>query len=274
MDTAANSRAPDLHEREREFHDRWAHGTELGDINVREAFESLTAMENQFVLSQMGPLKGKRLLDVGAGLGESSVYFALQGAQVTTTDISPGMVETALALGRKFGVEMEGRVSTGEELNVEPASYDYIYIANLIHHVHDRPALWRQVHRALKPGGKFFSIDPLAYNPVINEYRRRATEVRTPDEMPLTRADVAMAREFFPDASTKHFWLASLALFLKYALVDRVDPNKERYWKRIFRETDATLGWWKPLLALDSVLTRVPGLRWWSWNIVMSGTKR
>lgn len=264
----------ELHEREIEFHDKWAHDTDLGSINVREAFEASTAMENAYILKEMGDLKGKRLLDVGAGLGESSVYFALQGADVTTTDISPGMVETALSLGKKFGVKITGRVSTGEALNAEPGTYDYVYIANLIHHIHDRRALWKQVHAALKPGGRFFSIDPVAYNPVINQYRRMATEVRTPDEMPLTRADVALAREFFPDADTRHFWISTLALFVKYAYWDRVHPNEDRYWKRIFRETNASLLWWKPLLALDHVLTRIPGLKWWSWNIVLQGTKR
>ena len=263
----------DLHEREIEFHDKWAHDTGLDNINVREAFEAPTAMENAFVLRMMGPLKGKKLLDVGAGLGESSVYFALQGADVTTTDISPGMVETALALGNKFGVKLTGQVSTGESLNVSPGTYDFVYLANIIHHVHDRPALWAQVQRALKPGGRFFSIDPLDYNPAINKYRRMATEVRTPDEMPLTKADVELARRHFPDVQTRHFWIATLALFVKYAYWDRVHPNQDRYWKRIFKETDATLGWWKPLLALDSVFTRMPGLRWWAWNVVMWGTK-
>ena len=272
MDTAKSAQAA-LHEREASFHDKWAHDTGLDAINVREAFEAPTALENAFVLKQMGSLKGKRLLDVGAGLGESSVYFALQGAEVTTTDISPGMVETALKLGEKFGVKMQGRVSTGEELNAEPGTYDFVYIANLVHHIHDRRALWKQVHAALKPGGQFFSIDPIAYNPVINQYRRMATEVRTEDEMPLTRADVALVKEFFPRVETRFFWMSALALFLKYAYWDGVHPNEDRYWKRIFRETDATLGWWKSLAALDQALTRTPGLQWWSWNIVMQGRK-
>ena len=88
-----------LHHRETEFHDEWARSTDLNDINVREAFEAPTAMENKFILKMMGDLKGKRILDIGSGLGESSVYFSLMGAQVTTVDISPGMVETAVRLG-------------------------------------------------------------------------------------------------------------------------------------------------------------------------------
>src|SRR5262250_2681283 len=147
------------HEREAAFHDAWAGSTPLDDVLVRECFEAPTAPENQFIRSQMGPLAGKRLLDIGAGLGESSVYFALQGARVTTVDISPHMVSTALELGRKFGVELDGIVSSAENLNLPSEKYDIIYIANTIHHIHDRASLFQQIKQALKPGGAFFSYD-------------------------------------------------------------------------------------------------------------------
>ena len=105
--TQAVSTDAETHRREAAFHDEWAASTALNDVLVRECFEAPTALENKFILAQMGDLRGKRLLDIGAGLGESSVYLALQGAQVTTLDISPQMVQTVLALGKKFGVELE-----------------------------------------------------------------------------------------------------------------------------------------------------------------------
>jgi hypothetical protein len=69
------------------------------------------------------------------------------------------------------------------------------------------------------------------------------------------------------------FWLASLTLFLKYYLLDRVHPNADRYWKRILKEKDSSLRWWKPFLALDGVLTRLPLVRWLAWNVVITGRK-
>jgi len=262
-----------LHDREAAFHDAWANDTKLSDILVRECFEAPTAMENQFILQRMGDLRGKKLLDIGAGLGESSVYFALQGADVTTVDISPQMVETALKLGEQFGIKLQGLVSGGEALNLPEAAYDIIYIANTIHHVQDRALLFLQMHRALKPGGRFFSYDPLAYNPVINVYRRMASEVRTPDESPLTTADLRLAKKYFRNVGHREFWVSSLLLFVKYYLRDRVDPNADRYWKRILRETPQTLRWWMPLQSLDKFLARIPLMRWLAWNMVMWGEK-
>ncbi|HVB29284.1 MAG TPA: class I SAM-dependent methyltransferase [Terriglobia bacterium] len=261
------------HRREAAFHDAWAESTALGGILVRECFEAPTAVENRFILSRMGPLAGKQLLDIGAGLGESSVYFALQGARVTTLDISPGMVETALRLGKLYGVELKGVVSVAEELNVPGETYDIVYVANTIHHVQDRAKMFNEIRRVLRPGGRFFSYDPLAYNPAINLYRRMATQVRTPDEQPLTRADVKLAAKYFSNTGHREFWIASLALFAKYYLKDRVHPNQDRYWKRILRETSRDLWWWMPLRSLDGTLTRVPVVRWLAWNMVMWGEK-
>jgi len=260
-------------QREAAFHDGWANSIRLEDVLVQECFEAPTAMENHFILRRMGSLHGKRLLDIGAGLGESSVYFALKGARVTTVDVSPGMVETAVKLGKKFGVELEGIVAGAEDLVVQDGSYDVVYIANTIHHVQNRALLFERMSRALKPGGMFFSYDPLAYNPAINIYRRMATKVRTPDESPLTVLDLKLARKYFRNVGHREFWILSLLLFAKYYLKDRVHPNEDRYWKRILREPPNALWWWKPLRAMDSTLTRTPLFRWLAWNMVMWGEK-
>jgi SAM-dependent methyltransferase len=260
-------------QREAAFHDAWAGSTPIDDVLVRECFQAPTALENRFILSRMGDVRGKRLLDIGAGLGESSVYFALQGAQVTMTDISPGMVQTGRELARRYGVEVAGIVSGAEDLAVAAESFDYVYIANTIHHVGDRDALFQKIHRALKPGGSFFSYDPLAYNPAINLYRRIATEVRTEDEAPLKIADLRLARKYFPNVRHREFWISALLLFVKYYALDRVHPNQDRYWKRILRETPQSLRWWTPLRAMDGALTRLPLLRWMAWNMVMWGEK-
>ncbi|MCE0497485.1 MAG: methyltransferase domain-containing protein [Methylacidiphilales bacterium] len=268
-----DSDAKDTLNRESLFHDAWAASTPLDQIQVVACFEAPTAQENRFILRHMGPLKGKRILEVGTGLGEAAVYFALHGAQVTATDISPGMVDCAVQLAKFYGVKIEGKVQAAEELNVPSDYYDFVYVANTFHHVTNKPHLFSEIKKALKPGGRFYSWDPLAYNPVINQYRRMADKVRTPDETPLTFKDLGLARQYFKNVGHCEFWIATLALFLKYYLVDRVHPNESRYWKRILEEEPKNLWWWFPLRAMDSVLTRMPLFRRLAWNMVMWGTR-
>jgi 2-polyprenyl-3-methyl-5-hydroxy-6-metoxy-1,4-benzoquinol methylase len=263
----------ELHDREATFHDEWADSTAPEDVDIRAAFEAITAPENRLILSLAGDLRGKRVLDVGAGLGESSVYFALQGARVTSLDISPRMVELTAGLAKMHGVALEALVSPAERLAVPSGEFDLVYLANVIHHVEDREALWREVHRVLKPGGRFFSWDPLAYNPVINVYRRMATAVRTPDERPLTFRDLEQPRRLFRNVRHRELWIATLALFLRYYFFDRIHPNQSRYWKRILKEPRERLGWFAALQGLDRVLTSLPLVRRLAWNIVIWGER-
>ena len=104
-----------IQEKESTFHDEWASSTRPEDIAVRESFEAPTALENRFILRLMhqhvGELSGRRLLDVGSGLGESSTYFALRGFDVTAADVSPQMLELTERVARRHGVSVSTIVS-------------------------------------------------------------------------------------------------------------------------------------------------------------------
>lgn len=260
--------------KEQDFHDAWAEQTDLSQVNVQAAFENLTAPENRYILKLMGDLTGLRLLDIGAGLGESSVYFALRGARVTANDLSSVMLDRCVALGRRYGVEIFPLLGSAEQDDFGTEAFDIVYGANVLHHVQDVGAVLQAVRKAMKPGGRFFFIDPLAYNPAIQVYRRLASKVRTEDEAPLTFAVLDLFKQIFSEVQHREFWLASLLIFCKYYFLDRIDPNQDRYWKRILREDPDAIGWWfKPLLRLDELLLKLPWFPYLAWNIVIWGRK-
>ena len=258
-----------IHAKEQDFHDHWAQETAVEDVLVREPFEGPAALEARIFLRELGPLSGKRILDVGAGLGESSVYFALQGAEVTATDLSPAMAAMQQRLAARHGVKLTSHVGPAETLTGD--GFDIVHTANLIHHLTDKRAFIQSAARMLRKDGVFVSWDPVRYNPIIWVYRRLATQVRTEDEAPLGVEDLRLLQEYFPVNTHRHTWIAAQLLFLKYFLFDRVGPNQTRYWKRIYQETDSSLRWWKPLEKADRVLTRIPLLKWLSWNLVFIG---
>lgn len=255
---------------EREFHDQWAGSVDVNRIDVRRSNEACTAPEMRFIIQRLGDLKGKKLLDLGCGLGEASVYFALQGAEVTASDLSPGMLEATCQLARSHGVSVTPHVAAAEDLQLPPeARFDVIYAGNLLHHV-DIEATLRRVKPHLKPGGLFVSWDPLAYNPAINVYRKRAMDVRTEDEHPLTVRDIRLFKKYFPKMETRYFWLTTLVIFVIMALVQRRNPNKERFWKTVIDECDRWAPLYRPLELLDRLLLRaLPPLRLLCWNVVV-----
>lgn len=259
-----------IHEAEREFHDQWAATIDPASVDVRAFFEAATSPEPRWILEQLGDLRGRRVLDLGTGAGEAAVYFALLGADVTATDLSPGMLDVTARVARHHGVSLATAVASAEDLSAFPSeSFDVVYGANVLHHV-DIDKCLDEVQRVLKPGGYGAFWDPIAHNPVINVYRSMAMEVRTEDEHPIRRGDMRRFHARFSTVRSRTFWLTALLIFLKFYVIDRVHPNQDRYWKRIITRQRELRPWYRPLAALDRVILAVcPPLQWWCWNIAV-----
>ncbi len=259
-------------QREEHFHDDWAASVDPASVLVRESFTLPTCPENRWIAQRLGDVRGRVVLELGAGLGEASVWFATQGATVVATDLSGGMLRLARRVADRHHTAILPAQMDGATLALPDASVDVVYGANVLHHV-DTDAALREVHRVLKPGGRAVFWDPVRYNPAINWYRRMADQVRSADEHPLGRDDLAHMRGIFGDVQVRFFWLAALAVFVWYYAGLRIHPNDDRYWKRIIARYDEIAWLHRPLAALDALLTRLPGLRWWCWNMAVVCTK-
>ncbi len=258
---------------EAEFHDAWALGLRPEEVPVRESFEAATAPENRHILGRLGSVRGLKLLDVGCGAGESAVYFSLLGAEVTAIDISPKMLEVAERTARLHSVKPILAVMPADDMTFPDASFDVVYGANVLHHV-DKVRCLDHVARVLKPGGRGAFMDPLAHNPVINVYRRMASAVRTEDERPLTMGDLRFFRERFREVEHAEFWFFALWIFLRFYLVERVDPARERYWKKILTDHERLAPTFLRLSRWDERTLRwLPFLRRYCWNIVVLVTR-
>lgn len=252
------------------FHDLWADGINLAEIDPDTTFEAPTAIECQYVLSQMGNLRGKRILDLGCGCGESAVYFAKQGAIVNACDISPKFVAITEKLAQAHGVSVEAAVCPSETLPFADHSFDLVFANGVLHHVEIPPTM-QEIRRVLKPGGQGFFIEPLPYNPAINAYRIIAREVRTPHERPLHRSDLRKIRGIFPQCHIAYFWFFALGVFLYFFFIERANPNQERYWKKILYQADRYAGLFRVLKGLDdALLPKLPFLKPFCWNMVIA----
>lgn len=255
---------------EKKFHDQWAESENLEHIDVIKANEACTSPEIRFISKKLGKIEGKSLLDIGCGLGEVSVYFALKGADVTACDISEGMLNSAKFLAKKNKVHIRTHLTAAEDLKFpKDSSFDVIYAGNLFHHVDIDQTLDR-VKPHIKPDGILVSWDPIAYNPLINIYRKIAKKVRTEDEHPLTVKDIDRFRNQFKQVELRYFWFSTLIIFIIMALVQRRNPNKERYWKMVITEADKWAPIYKPLEKFDNLILKfLPPLRFFCWNVVI-----
>lgn len=263
--------APERKAAEEVFHDEWAASEDVTQIDVRQRNEACTAPEMRHLRQALGDLRGKALLDIGCGLGEASVYFALEGARVTATDVSPGMCDATRRLAEANGVTLETHVSAAEDLRLGRRQFDVIYTGNTLHHA-DLEATMARLLPHLRADGTFVSWDPVAYNPLINIYRRIATRVRTPDEHPLRLRDVKAITSHFARVEVRWFWLTTLLVFVCMVAVQWRNPNRERFWKKVVDEADDWAWLYRPLERLDRFLLKVlPFLRPLCWNVVVVG---
>ena len=77
----------------------------------------------------------------------------------------------------------------------------------------------------------------------------------------------------FAQTTCDTFWLATLWIFLQFYLIEKVDPNKERYWKKIIIEQARLRSQYQQLEKLDVILKKIPLMKRFAWNLAVVATK-
>ena len=126
------------------------------DVGTREYFDEVEARK-YFVephiplFAQFERWAGKKVLEIGCGIGTDTVSFARHGAQVTAVDLSERSIDVARQRARVFGLDGSIRFfqADAEHLSsvvpVEP--YDLIYSFGVIHHTPHPGAVLDELRR-------------------------------------------------------------------------------------------------------------------------------
>lgn len=116
------------------------------------------------IISRMGDLKGKRVLDIGSGFGGAARVLAKEhGAHVTCLNLSTVENSRNRAMNKDAGLAGKIDVVDGsfDDLPFEAGSFDAVWSQDAILHAPDRKAVLDEVARVLKPGGQFIFTDPM-----------------------------------------------------------------------------------------------------------------
>jgi SAM-dependent methyltransferase len=101
------------------------------------------------VLEWLAAQPGERILDLGCGDGRLTQRIAATGATVEGVDASPAMVAAA----RSRGIAVEE--APAESLPHADGTFDTVFSNAALHWVRGQDAMMAEVHRVLKPGGRF-----------------------------------------------------------------------------------------------------------------------
>jgi SAM-dependent methyltransferase len=105
---------------------------------------------------------GSRVLDIAAGAGEQTITTARRvgpNGYVLATDIAANLLEFAAEAARQEGLtNIETRVMDGENLNLEPDSFDAVISRVGLIYFPDQQKALTGMRRVLRPGGKLAAI--------------------------------------------------------------------------------------------------------------------
>jgi 2-polyprenyl-3-methyl-5-hydroxy-6-metoxy-1,4-benzoquinol methylase len=194
----------------------------------REQVEYLSA-----TVEALGPLSGRRVLEVGAGSGALAVWLASQGADVTGIDVSGGILEVAEKRAALSGTALRNRFVCVpiEEFDDPDHSYDLVIGSNVVHHFDREPAM-ANLARLLRPGGRAAFCEPVLFLPDLARrlrytavvQRRFPPHTHSPDERSLNRDDLAVMVRHFGSVS----WQPVQLLCRLQNFVELSDPTFNR----------------------------------------------
>lgn len=133
--------------------------------------------------------KGEKVLDVGCGPGGASRVLAREvGAAVTGIDLSPGLIELAKRLSDLSGIHVDFQVADALKLPFADTSFDVVWTQHAAPNINDKPRLYAEMRRVLRPGGRMAMHD-VVQGPNRGPLHMPVPEADNEDEIFLAETD-------------------------------------------------------------------------------------
>lgn len=119
--------------------------------------------------------EGEVCVDLGSGRGTDALRLAeTVGSEgmVYGLDLSDGMIQKAEKTAERLGVKNVKFIKTDlEQMPLEPDTVNLVISNCVINHAKNKQNVWNEVHRILKPGGRFVVSDIYSSAEVPAEYK-------------------------------------------------------------------------------------------------------
>lgn len=110
----------------------------------------------------LSPDADDTVLDAGCGLGGPARYLADRfGCRVVGVDLTPQFVEAGRVISARTGFDDRVDLRVGDllDLDLPDASVDHAWTQHVAMNIADRPRLYSEIRRVVRPGGRFAMLD-------------------------------------------------------------------------------------------------------------------
>lgn len=142
----------------RHSHRNW---TEVLENPARDAYQRPEQLLD-WIEEKIGPLRGRRIYDLGAGTGYYAWRMVRRGAVVIAADIDESLLRYMERRRDSLGIspqQWEVRKIPPDRPGLAPKEADWIFLADVYHHLPDRIAYLRQLHGALPDHGYLVFVE-------------------------------------------------------------------------------------------------------------------
>src|SRR5215472_16637238 len=106
-------------------------------------------LQRRLILSLLGEVSGRHILDVGCGDGDLAIELLRRGAYVTGIDSSSDMIAAAKARAKREGVDIEFVVGAAEHIPFTAESFDAVVAVTILCFVTNAGPVFREIARVL-----------------------------------------------------------------------------------------------------------------------------
>lgn len=145
----------------REYWNKNIHDIEIAKypIGTREFFDDLETYHFKKLdyltrIVSFNGYNGKRLLEIGCGLGIDLFHFAKGGAKVYGIDVAEKAIKLAEKNFELHGVNGELHIMNGEDIKFNDNSFDVVYAHGVLAYTENPEKMVSEIHRVLKTGGE------------------------------------------------------------------------------------------------------------------------
>jgi ubiquinone/menaquinone biosynthesis C-methylase UbiE len=128
------------------------------------------------IAADFASARGRKVLELGCGLGTDGARFAEAGADYTGVDLTEAAVELARKRFELFDLPGRFQTADAENLDFPDESFDLVYSHGVLHHTPETAQAIREVQRVLRPGGRaivmLYHRDSYNYRVNISVLRR------------------------------------------------------------------------------------------------------